>query len=267
MQNKKWSITFGHLLFWTSCIFLQICISKNNWLIDLLCVVIYCIPFYINYFVVLPIMPSNKHKQTVLLSFSLYIVISFLQIYPLYSLLEELFVPMEIVGRGHIIGAILHLSFFFYAISSLSRILMNKMTNDQKRYNNSIRKVDEDILKIRHEMSFNFTSEVLNKLHQKALEDPTLTAAPIGNLSRVLRYKLHKPHSENTLLSDEIKVINQYLDLINFTQDKNWNVLLKEEAWIPIGSALKKVETHIQTTTKREGTLIIRADEDNIWIS
>lgn len=267
MQNKKWSITFGHLLFWTSCIFLQICISKNNWLIDLLSVVIYCIPFYINYFVVLPIMPSNKHKQTVLLSFSLYIVISFLQIYPLYSLLEELFVPMEIVGRGHIIGAILHLSFFFYAISSLSRILMNKMTNDQKRYNNSIRKVDEDILKIRHEMSFNFTSEVLNKLHQKALEDPTLTAAPIGNLSRVLRYKLHKPHSENTLLSDEIKVINQYLDLINFTQDKNWNVLLREEAWIPIGSALKKVETHIQTTTKREGTLIIRADEDNIWIS
>ena len=212
-------------------------------------------------------MPSNKHKQTVLLSFSLYIVISFLQIYPLYSLLEELFVPMEIVGKGHIIGAILHLSFFFYAISSLSRILMNKMTDDQNRYNNSIRKVDEDILKIRHEMSFNFTSEVLNKLHQKALEDPTLTAAPIGNLSRVLRYKLHKPHSENTLLSDEIKVINQYLDLINFTQNKNWNVLLKEEAWIPIGSALKKVETHIQTTTKREGTLIIRADEDNIWIS
>ena len=267
MQNKKWSIIFGHLLFWTVCIFIQICISKNKWTVDLCSVLIYSIPFYINYFIVLPMMPPNKHEQTVLLSFSLYIVISFSQIYPLYNLFEELFIPMEIVGKGHIIGAILHLSFFFYAISSLSRILMNNMTNDQKRYDNSIRKVDDNILKIRHEMSFNFTSGVLNKLHQKALEDPTLAAVPIGNLSRVLRYKLHKPHSENTLLSDEIKVINQYLDLINFTQNKNWNVLSREEAWIPIGSALKKVETHIQTTTKREGTLIIRADEDNIWIS
>ena len=127
MKNKKWSIIFGHLLFWMACVFLQMCISKNNWAIDLLSVLIYSIPFYINYFIVLPVMPQKKYEQAILLSFSLYIVISFSQIYPLYNLLGELFVPMEIVGKGQIIGAILHLSFFFYAISSLSRILVNKM--------------------------------------------------------------------------------------------------------------------------------------------
>lgn len=102
-------------------------ISKNNWAIDLLSVLIYSIPFYINYFIVLPMMPQKKYEQAILLSLSLYIVISFSQIYPLYNLLGELFVPMEIVGKGHIFGAILHLYFFFYAISSLSRILVNKM--------------------------------------------------------------------------------------------------------------------------------------------
>ena len=212
-------------------------------------------------------MPQKKYEQAILLSFSLYIVISFSQIYTLYNLLGELFVPMEIVGKGHIIGAILHLSFFFYAISSLSRILLNKITSNQKRYYNSIKKVDDNILKIRNEMSFNFTSEVLSKLHKKAVENPISTAAPIGNLSRVLRYKLHKANSENTLLSDEIKVIKQYVDLVNFTQDKKWTVLSREEAWIPIGAALKKVENHIQTTNKKEGTILISADEDNIWVS
>ena len=267
MKNKKWSIIFGHLLFWMVCVFLQMCNSKNNWAIDLLSVLIYSIPFYINYFIVLPVMPQKKYEQAILLSFSLYIVISFSQIYPLYNLLGELFVPMEIVGKGHIVGAILHLSFFFYAISSLSRILVNKMINDQKRYQNSIRKVDDNIVKIRSEMSFNFTSGVLSVLHEKALKNPSSTAVPIGNLSRVLRYKLHKPNSENTLLSDEMKVINQYVDLINFTQEKNWEILSREEAWIPIGSALKKVEKHIQTTNKKEGTLMISADEDNIWVN
>ena len=212
-------------------------------------------------------MPKKKHEQATLLSFCLYIILSFSQIYPLYHLSDHLFVPMEIVGKGHKTGAILHLSFFFFAISSLSRILVNKIISNQKRYINSIKKVDDNIQKIRNEMSFNFTSGVLSKLHEKALEDPASIAISIGNLSRFLRYKLHKPNSESTLLSDEIRVINQYIDLVNFTQEKKWKVISREEAWIPIGSALNKVETHVKKTDQKEGTLMISADEDNIWVN
>ncbi|MBI35278.1 MAG: hypothetical protein CMP67_07945 [Flavobacteriales bacterium] len=267
MKNKFWHILFGHVLFWTTCVSIQLCLSEKKWFIDLGSVLIYAFPFYINYFIVLPIMPKKKHGKAVLLSFSLYIILSMSQIYPLYLLFEKFFVPMEIVGKGHKIGAILHLSFFFFAISSLSRILVDKIIKKQKRYFNSLKKIEGDILKIRNEMSFNFTSNVLGKLYENALDEPKSVASSIGYLSRVLRYKLHKTNSENTLLSDEIKIIQQYIHLVNITQQKKWDILFREEAWIPIGSALKKVENHIQNTNQRGGTLLIEADDFSIWLS
>ena len=267
MNKEKAYILIGHLSFWFICVFTQVLLSENDFLLDLLSVGVYSIGFYLNYFVVLPLMPKRKPQQGLLLSLSLYLIISVSQIYPLYTLFDNYFIPMEIVGKGHQLGGILHLAFFFYAISSLSRLMITKYLKDQKKHKNTLKSVNKNIDKIRGEMSFNFTSSVLSELHKHSFMNPNYAADPIMKLSRVLRYKLHKSESENTLLSDEIKIITQYLELINLNYQNNWKVILRDDSWITTGSALKKVEDLIQSNTLDGGTILISADEDDLWVT
>lgn len=260
-------IALGHIAFWFICVAIQIFLSQNIIIVDILSVLIYAISFYVNYFIVLPLMPQRKPQQGLLLSLSLYIILSVSQLYPLYVLANEYFVPMAFVGRGQIIGGILHMSFFFYAMSSLSRLMITKFLRDKIKHEKSIRAVDQNIRKIRGEMSLNFTSDVLSVLHKNSFMNPTSAAEPIGKLSRILRYKLHKTESEYTLLSDEVKIINHYVELINLSQKKSWSVITRDETWIPSGTALKNVEEIIQNSKQDGGTVMISADEDKVWVT
>lgn len=267
MLPNKALIIIGHVGFWAICIAMEIYLSVNPLYIDVLSTMAFSIAFYINYFIVIPLMPKHKPQQGFLLSFALYLLISVSQMYPLYQVADAFFKPLVIIGSATSIGGILHISFFFYAISSLSKLMISKMVRDAKRHEKSISEVDQTIQKIREEINFSFTGSVLAHLKGIADEDPQAVSKPIGDLGKVIRYKLHRQGDLNTMLSDEIKIINQYLNLINQTQQRRFEVLLGDDNWIVKGSALKKVEDFIQTTTQKSGTLMISADEKDIWIA
>ena len=131
-------IILGHAGFWLICLAIQIYLSSNSLFVDLASVMAFSVAFYINYFVVIPLAKKSKPEQGFLWSFSLYLLISVSQLYPLYQLAGSIFKPLEIVGSGHSIGGILHISFFFYAISSLARIMIAKMIWDAKKHQKSI---------------------------------------------------------------------------------------------------------------------------------
>ncbi len=267
MLPNKTLIILGHLGFWGICIALEVYLSTNPIYVDVLSTLAFSIPFYINYFVVIPLMPRNKPQQGFLLSFALYLLISVSQIYSLYQIADTYFKPIASIGSATSIGGILHISFFFYAISSLSKLMISKMIRDAEKHKKSISEVNQTIQKIRNEINFSFTGSVLAHLKGVAEKDPQSVSKPIGDLGKVIRYKLHRQADLNTMLSDEIKIISQYLNLINQTQERRFEILLGDDNWIIKGSALKKVEDFIQTSTQKGGTLMISADENNIWIS
>lgn len=267
MLPNRTLIILGHAGFWLVCLAIQIYLSSNLLYIDFISVMAFSVAFYINYFVVIPLIPRDRPQQGFLWSFSLYLLISVSQLFPLYKLAGDYFKPLEIVGSGHSIGGILHISFFFYAISSLAQIMISKMIRDGQKHEDSLYEVNRNIQQIRDEINFSFTGTVLAHLKGIAQEDPSSVSKPIGDLGKVIRYKLHRQGDLNTMLSDEIKIINQYLNLINQTEKRAFNVLLGDDNWIIKGSALKEVESFIQTTTQKGGILMVSADENEIWVS
>ncbi len=267
MSGSRNIINIGHFAFWITNFCIQYFLSEEVWYVDLLSVLLYANAFYINYFVILPLMPKKKPQQGLIISFTLYLVLSISQNYPIYELLGDLFVPLHLVGKGHIVGGILHLSFFFYAVSTLSWIAINEFKRQRRKQKSSIKRVDDDIQEIRYDMSFSLTNSVLKESQKIAADNPEKVAPYISKLSKVLRYKLHKETESNTLLSDEITHIQDYLDLLNQTENTSWKVMMRDDAWIKNGKALRKVEDLLMDTTQKGGTIMINSDDYKISVT
>lgn len=267
-MRKRAIIISCHLSFWLVWLVIQALLSSHSIWVDFLAVFIYTVPFYLNYWIVLPLMPKYKYEITIPLSLSIYFAISIALIVSLYDLFPAYFVPLEVVAKGIDLGAVLHLSFVFYPISSISKILVEKVLKDQERYMNELYKVTKEIAAVKSEMSFNLVGEVLEYLERKRDLAQLDVTNILDQLARIVDYRTSNDTNQETVsLQKEVKYIQDMMDLIQRTQNKSRKVFTHDNYQIKKGLAFEKVEEFIAQHPDHQGLILITSDEENIWVS
>lgn len=240
-------------------------LSDVLWWKDVIAIGVFTIPFYLNIGVVLPLMPKYKLSITLPLSLSIYFGVSIGLIYTLYTLFPSVVLPLEIVGKGHLLGAVLHLSFVFYPISAIAKILTDKILKMEARHKNALFKVSREIEHVRSGMSFDFLGQVLNYL--TTLEDENKIVNVLYKLNTVVSYKLQENGSTNIALQEELRQIQEMLDLLSEVQHKSRKVFTHENSTIRKGSAFKAVEDYLIRNPDHQGLILVTSDEEKIWVS
>lgn len=267
-MRKRAIIISCHLSFWLVWLVIQALLSSYSIWIDFLAVFIYTVPFYLNYWIVLPLMPKYKYEITIPLSLSIYFAISIALIVSLYELFPAYFVPLEVVGKGMNFGVVLHLSFVFYPISSISKILVDRVLKEDERYKNELYKVSKNIAAMKSEMSFNLVGEVLEYVEGNAdLSEQEFTSI-LDQLTRIVDYRTSNDANQETVsLQEEVKYIQDMMDLIQRTQNKSRKVFTHDNYQIKKGLAFEKVEEFIAQHSNHQGLILITSDAENIWVS
>lgn len=262
MLRRLRFVIAGHFLFWLIVGGIQLMLSSTSVLGDVLSTGVYAVTFYINYFVVIPLMPPKKPQQGFLISLVLYLTLSVTQIYPMYTLFPEYVYPLEIVGRAFKMGAILHLSLFFYAISSMSRILVKKLMLDQKYLKQNIAGVLDKVDVLEAQINVNFLSKTLTFLKLKGGSSSKAQRA-LDVLTDLQEYKASLSEKE-VLLSKEFVLVEKYVLLYNEVEGEEVTVIFRDDTLIKKGSALKAVETYLSKERKQSGIVLLWADLDKV---
>lgn len=262
MLRRLRFVILGHLLFWFIVGGIQLLLSDASFIGDVLSTAVFAVTFYINYFVVIPLMPPRKPQQGFLISLVLYLTLSVTQIYPLYTLFPEYIYPLEIVGKAFKMGAILHLSLFFYAISSISKILVRKLLLDQKYLKLNIAGVSNQINALEAQINVDFLSKALIFLKMNKINSADKQRV-LDVLTDLQEYKANT--SEITvLLSKEFLLVERYVLLHNDIEGEGINVIFRDDTLIKKGSALNAIETYLTNEHKKSGIILLWADLDRV---
>lgn len=224
------------------------------------------VPFYLNYFFLVPNILRRVNFYRFLLWFISYTITHFVITYPLYEYFPNYFQLPGIVDDGKNIGAIIHISFYYLSFSTAGRFVLDWVQNTKTNHRLYLKKADKEIEALKSEMSFPFVKGVLEELEKEAILEPSNVVKPISSLAKVLRFKLYRKKEENIMLSDEVKIIENYLQLLSAYHNSKWILHIRHDQWIETGSAFLLVEQFINSSTYQGGVLELFFEDEEIKI-
>lgn len=263
MNNRKIFIGL-HLLFWVFNILVNIVFTEQPLTIQTASTLLFSIPFYLNYFFLVPVILKRINPFRIFFWLVSYSAVHVLICYPFYVFLPDIFKIPGIVNKANIIGATIHLSFYYLSISTASKLVVEWVKNTEISHELYLKKADQEIEKLKSEMSFPFVKGVLEKLEEEALIEPNQVVKPMSSLAKVLRFKLYRNKNENIMLSDEVKIIENYLQLQLKYDDSTWRIQFKNDQWIETGLAFLKVEQFLKETNLKGGRLELDVFENDL---
>lgn len=227
---------------------------------------IFAIPFYFNYFILVPNILNKITFTRVFIWVVSYSLIHFATCYPLYDLFPNVFITPSIVNSTSKIGAVIHISFFYITFSTGSRMVFQWVKNTKVAHRLYMQKRDNEINELKVGMSFPFVEGVLQQL-EKEIDEPQNIVKSITSLSKVLRFKLYRKQDDSIMLNDEVKIIERYLSLLSICDHSDWKIEIKENMWVEKGIAFLRVEECLNYTNFTGGTLLISMKNDEIFVS
>lgn len=265
-MSKKYIFILLHSFFWVFNVFVNILFTDQPLLAQTASTLIFALPFYINYYLLVPSILSRINTTRILLWFFSYIVLHFSVCYPLYEFLPGLFKTPGIVKSANNIGATIHLSFYYLSISTASRLVIEWVKNTKRAHRLYLKKADQEIESLKSEMSFPFVKGVLEKLEEEAVIEPNSVVKPMSSLAKVLRFKLYRKKNESIMLSDEVKIIENYLQLLSKYKNSRWLINIRGDQWIETGLAFLRVEQCLSQTDKTTGVIELYVVDDDVKI-
>lgn len=265
-MNKSAIVIIAHFSFWIFNVFVNILFTNLSIGVQIMSTLIFGIPFYINYALLVPhILKRISFRRSVLWIIS-YATIHFITCYPLYQFFPDVFQSPGIVSNAIGLGAVLHISFYYLAFSTGSRLVFEWVKHKKITHRLYMQKKSKEIESLKLGMSFPFVKGVLQQLEKEG-DQPQNIVRSVSALAKVLRFKLYRKEDDSIMLSDEVKIIEQYLSLLSIYDDSDWSIEIEENLWVEKGIAFLRVEEFILFTNFRSGVLVISVKNKNIQIS
>ncbi len=174
------------------------------------------IPFYFNYFVLVP-----RFLKTFTIQGVLTWAISFLAFYFFWRIFQTYFF-VEVVNKKQmpwedqkVYLKAIHTSLFYGSLSTGSRLLWEWLTNLDFNKKLQLQKTENQLQLLKSNIKIPFVIDVLHELQTKARSNPAGVQDEIIKLSNIMRYNLFHVGQKEVEISHEIKILNQLLELIN----------------------------------------------------
>lgn len=214
MKKHKTIIVVIHLLFWTLDVYNDLNSSNRTISIFFAHFGFHIFLFYTNYFFIAKHLLKKPTIQSLLywaiVYFIFYTIATWLGEQLLYFLSPNYTKPTFTAIAGWVF-----LSFFYYSsISTGTRILINWTKQKEETHQLELHKTNNEVQLLKNRINIPFFIDTLNTLETKAIKSPNSIQDEIIELSNILRYSLYESDSSTTLLSKEIEVLNQYLNLM-----------------------------------------------------
>jgi hypothetical protein len=241
IKAEKWLTILLHLSVWLVLFFaFTLFTMRQNQSVPVFAVLQYVYGFflfYLNYFFLSPKFLLPKKYLTFTISILVIVLLSFLVVDPLIHKLsfndfmhnappgfdrrmpERIFprdMPMPKAEKFFMIRrsfGMIFLVFAFLTFSSSIRIFQ-KMTREEdliKRYENE--KLNAELMSLRQQINPHFLFNALNNIHSLANRKSDLTSEAVMRLSAILRHMLSENSRSEIPISQEIGMIENYIDL------------------------------------------------------
>jgi len=180
--------------------------------------------FYFNYFFLVPKIIKLNNKATFLWWFIIYVGISGIILsswrtysgvvgtWDFYTLLEQ-------------IAYNIHITFYYGGIGITLRLASDWLDNQEFNESLIIKKTEMQLQFMKSNINIPFMVDVLNSAKKEAEIEPEEVSDPILQLSNVLRYGLYESEGDSIPIRNELEVIEDYVNLVNFNH-KNINLKL-----------------------------------------
>lgn len=245
MKIKKQYIILIHLVFWLVNVLINVEVTEHNLDVKIWSTLIYAGPFYFNYFALAPNL-SQEFTLVKLLKWGFFYVAFTLIWFTVFWNLGRIEV-LGLVDASSNIGGTVHLSFYFFAISTIGKLLLQRVRASSDVHQLYMEKKSHEINQLRSQMSFPFIEEVLGNLEVEAKNEPSRIVKPISLLAKVLRFKLYRKKEELILLSDEVEAINSFVQLYQFSANEKSTVTFTKDDWIEKGAAFLLIEDYLKS--------------------
>lgn len=119
-------------------------------------------------------------------------------------------------GPGPLSGRILyHLSglLLLFLASTSTRVLLKFRDDEKKQDEITKERISTELLYLKQQINPHFLFNTLNNLYALSIKAPGITPEAILKVSSILRYTLYKSDNSPALLTDEIDIINAYIDI------------------------------------------------------
>ncbi len=188
----------------------------------------YSLVFYINFFWIVPKYFFQKSKQkyflyvisTIILISLLYIA---LDVFVFFDLDQKQLMSNQFISKAWELSikdeAVQLMYFYTYSILisgfSLGLVMLKKHTqNERERKELEKEKLDSELALLKNQISPHFFFNTLNNIDSLIDVDPNDAHDTVHKLSKMMRYVLYESQHELSPLSDEVKFIQNYIDLM-----------------------------------------------------
>ena len=231
---------FGHILFW--CI-LMLTYAVSEWgyrdnfqeaiLFEFLFLPVRILAVYINWFVLIPRLLYKNHILKYLLSltillFALAILQRYFVLYWGYPVFFPQWMtrPPEPLLFPRIVQTLVVIA-SPVAFSTGIKLFLNWMEQKNKTKQLEIEKREAELKYLKAQINPHFLFNILNNLYGLSLEHSKKVPSLILKLSELLSYSLYESAAEQTSISKELKLINDFIALEKERYEKRLNIKWK----------------------------------------
>lgn len=178
------------------------------------------IPFYINYFYLIPhLLKKNKPLYFIGWFVSVWVLMigTFFYFHVFYHdfIGPSSYSGIEGGGTAKMCAVGAYVSFIYIAISTGSRLLLDWIKNKKIEHYLFLQKTNTQLKLVKSNINFPFILQTLSSIERIALAVPENAQNPVIALSNVLRYGLYDTQVEQIALQKEIDILEDYFSLVN----------------------------------------------------
>lgn len=242
---KVFLIILAHLGFWAFNTSYLILVHKETIPEVLTFYLAASVPFYLNYFVFIPLLIRNNKLVyfilwlVVVLGLYVAAIISWAIYY--HKIQDPDYLKMILIS--------MNVGIYYEAISTGGRLIHFWIMNNLENKKLLTRKMSAQINMLKSQINIPFMVQALSTIEQKAAVSPGGAAAPVLQLANVLRYTLYETNNNETELVKELEILSDYIALLNESREHKIKLEAKvenENATTPSGFLLKVVENLVQ---------------------
>ena len=212
-----------HIIVWAAVLMLFMYMASNGKITHRTIVVlgyfglINIAVFYINYLFILPTFLNRKKYLWCALGMILLVLISgFIKCglaYYFYDIVLVRGSKMQVLGFWAYYSSAAFVSCFFIFLSTVLKFMTDWFINEKIKSNLENEKLIAELAFLKSQINPHFLFNSLNNIYSLAYQKSAKTPEAILKLSEIMRYMLYESNEGKVALSDEIRYLENYIEL------------------------------------------------------
>lgn len=212
-----------HIIVWVAIVALIMYIATNGNILQATVVVfvyfglINISIFYINYLLILPtFLNRKKYLWCGLAMLILVFVFGFLKsglAYYYYDIVLVRGAKKHVMSFWDFYSSAAFVSFFFIFLSTILKFVTDWFMNEKIKSNLENEKLISELAFLKSQINPHFLFNSLNNIYSLAYQRSEKTPQAVLKLSEIMRYMLYESNENKVALSDEIRYLENYIEL------------------------------------------------------